>query len=45
MEALLTLLLSERIGDSDVTAPSSARGADVKAVRARIRDGMKGTQS
>ena len=45
MEALLTLLLSERISGGDVTAPSSARSADVEAVRAKIRDGMKGPQS
>jgi len=42
MEALLTLLLSEKIsGDTGV---SGARSADVEAVRAKIRDGMKGTQ-
>src|SRR5262245_61723485 len=43
MEALLTLLLSEKIGGGDVTGPSTARSADVEAVRAKIRDGMKGT--
>ncbi|HTK30885.1 MAG TPA: SPFH domain-containing protein [Candidatus Saccharimonadaceae bacterium] len=43
MEALLTLLLSEKIsGDTGV---SGTRSADVEAVRAKIRDGMKGTQS
>ena len=41
MEALLTMLLSEKIG-GDLTAPSTARSADVEAVRAKIREGMKG---
>src|SRR5262245_46285345 len=44
MEALLTLLLSERINASDIAVPSSARSADIESVRAKIRDGMKGSQ-
>jgi uncharacterized membrane protein YqiK len=43
MEALLTMLLSEKVG-GDLAAPSTPRSADTEAVRARIRDGMKGGQ-
>ena len=42
MEALLTMLLSEKIGSSEMGAPNAPRSADAEAVRAKIRDGMKG---
>jgi uncharacterized membrane protein YqiK len=41
MEGLLTMLLSEKIGES--VAISSERGADAEAMRQKIRDDMKGT--
>ncbi len=41
MEALLTMLLSEKIG-GDLGAPSGARSADAEAMRKKIADGMKG---
>ena len=44
MEALLTMLLSEKIG-GDLTAPAGARSADIEEIRAKIRDGMKYKQS
>src|SRR5437867_6315857 len=43
MEALLTLLLSEKVG-GDLAAPAGARSADIEEMRARIRDGMKDKQ-
>jgi uncharacterized membrane protein YqiK len=43
MEALLTMLLSEKIG-GNLTAPAGARSADIEEMRAKIRDGMKDTQ-
>jgi hypothetical protein len=42
MEALLTLLLSDKV--SGDVAPTTPRSADAEAVRAKIRDGMKGGQ-
>ena len=39
MEALLTLLLSEKIG-GDVGAPNTPRSAETEAVRRKIRDGL-----
>jgi uncharacterized membrane protein YqiK len=44
MEALLTMLLSEKVGN-DPGAPAVARSAEVEAIRAKIRDGMKGKSS
>ncbi|MEQ1832345.1 MAG: SPFH domain-containing protein [Candidatus Eisenbacteria bacterium] len=41
MEALLTLLLSEKIG-GDLAAPSTPRSADTEAMRKKIRDGLEG---
>ncbi len=41
MEALLTMLLSERMG-ADLAAPGTPRSADAEAMRKRIHDGMKG---
>jgi hypothetical protein len=40
MQALLTLLLSEKIG-ADVAAPSTPRSSDAEAVRKKIRDGLE----
>jgi uncharacterized membrane protein YqiK len=40
MQALLTLLLSDKIG-GDVTAPSTTRGAEAEAIRRQIREGME----
>ena len=40
MEALLTMLLSERIG-GDLVAPSTPRSAEAEAVRKHIREGME----
>ena len=40
MQALLTLLLSEKIG-GDVTAPSTTRSAEAEAIRRQIREGME----
>jgi len=39
MEALLTMLLSDKIG-ADVAAPSTPRSAETEAVRKTIRDGL-----
>jgi uncharacterized membrane protein YqiK len=41
MEALLTMLLSEKIG-ADVAAPSTPRSAEAEAVRQKIREGLDG---
>ncbi len=41
MEALLTLLLSEKIG-GDLAAPSTPRSADTEAMRKKIREGLEG---
>ena len=41
MEALLTMLLSERMG-TDLGAPSPPRSAEAEAMRRKITDGMKG---
>lgn len=41
MEALLTMLLSEKIG-GDLGAPTTPRSADAEAVRKKIRDGIDG---
>lgn len=41
MEALLTLLLSEKIG-GDLGAPTGARSAEADAMRKRIQDGLQG---
>jgi hypothetical protein len=40
MQALLTLLLSEKIG-GDAGAPSTARSAEAEAIRRQIREGME----
>jgi hypothetical protein len=40
MQALLTLLLSEKIG-GDVSAPSTTRSAEAEAIRRQIREGME----
>jgi uncharacterized membrane protein YqiK len=40
MQALLTLLLSEKMG-GDATAPSSPRSAEAEAIRQQIREGME----
>lgn len=40
MEALLTMLLSEKIGE--VVTPSGTRSADAEAMRKRIQDDMQG---
>jgi uncharacterized membrane protein YqiK len=40
MQALLTLLLSEKVG-ADVAAPSTPRSAEAEAVRQKIRDGLE----
>jgi uncharacterized membrane protein YqiK len=40
MQALLTLLLSEKVG-ADVAAPSTPRSAEAEAVRKKIRDGLE----
>ena len=40
MEALLTMLLSEKIGADVMGAPSGERSADAEAMRRKIRDGM-----
>ena len=40
MQALLTLLLSEKMG-GDATAPSSPRSAEAEAIRKQIREGME----
>ncbi|HEY7191849.1 MAG TPA: SPFH domain-containing protein [Vicinamibacterales bacterium] len=40
MEALLTLMLSERLG-GDINAPSTPRNASADAIRKRIEDDMK----
>jgi len=40
MEALLTLMLSERLG-GDINAPSAPRNASADAIRKRIEDDMK----
>ena len=45
MEALLTMLLSEKMGVDMLGPPSGERSADAEAVRKRIRDGMQGTDS
>jgi uncharacterized membrane protein YqiK len=42
MEALLTLMLSERLG-GDITAPTAPRNASADAIRKRIEDDMKRT--
>ncbi|HEY6195927.1 MAG TPA: SPFH domain-containing protein [Candidatus Eisenbacteria bacterium] len=41
MQALLTLLLSEKIG-GDAGAPSTPRSAETEAVRRKIREGLEG---
>jgi hypothetical protein len=41
MEGLLTMLLSEKIGES--VGVAGERGADAEAMRQKIRDDMKGT--
>ena len=41
MQALLTMLLSEKIG-GDLGAPSTPRSAETEAVRRKIRDGLEG---
>ena len=41
MQALLTMLLSEKIG-GDLGAPSTPRSAETEAVRQKIRDGFEG---
>ncbi len=41
MEALLTMLLSEKIG-GDLSAPSAPRSSEAEAVRSRIRGDMEG---
>ena len=41
MEALLTMLLSEKI-EGSLVANDSPRSAEAEAIRKRIRDGMKG---
>ena len=45
MEALLTMLLSEKVGVDMLGPPSGERSADAEAVRKRIREGMSGTDS
>jgi uncharacterized membrane protein YqiK len=40
MQALLTLLLSEKVG-ADVAGPSTPRSAETEAVRKTIRDGLE----
>jgi hypothetical protein len=40
MQALLTLLLSEKVG-GDAAAPSTPRSAEAEAVRRQIREGME----
>jgi uncharacterized membrane protein YqiK len=40
MQALLTLLLSEKVG-GDATAPATARSAEAEAIRRQIREGME----
>jgi uncharacterized membrane protein YqiK len=40
MQALLTLLLSEKVG-GDATAPSTERSAEAEAIRRQIREGME----
>jgi uncharacterized membrane protein YqiK len=40
MQALLTLLLSEKIG-GDVTAPSTPRSAEAEAIRQQLRESME----
>lgn len=42
MEALLTMLLSERMG-TDLAAPGTPRSSEAEAMRKRISDGMKGS--
>jgi len=41
MQALLTLLLSEKVGGADATAPSAPRSAEAEAIRRQIREGME----
>jgi uncharacterized membrane protein YqiK len=45
MEALLTMLLSEKVGVDMLGVSSGERSADAEAVRKRIREGMSGTDS
>src|SRR5262245_26461825 len=40
MQALLTLLLSEKIGGDGTAAPTTARSAEAEAIRRQIREGM-----
>jgi hypothetical protein len=40
MQALLTLLLSEKVS-GDATAPPTARSAEAEAIRRQIREGME----
>jgi len=40
MQALLTLLLSEKMG-GDASAPTTPRSAEAEAVRRQIREGME----
>jgi uncharacterized membrane protein YqiK len=40
MQALLTLLLSEKVG-GDATVPSTERSAEAEAIRRQIREGME----
>ena len=40
MEALLTLMLSERLG-GDINAPAAPRNASADAIRKRIEDDLK----
>jgi hypothetical protein len=40
MQALLTLLLSEKVG-GDTGAPSTPRSAETEAVRRKIREGLE----
>jgi uncharacterized membrane protein YqiK len=44
MEALLTMLLSEKI-EGSLVAGDSPRSAEAEAIRKRIRDGMKGNDT
>jgi uncharacterized membrane protein YqiK len=45
MEALLTMLLSEKVGVDMLGPPSGERSADAEAMRMRIREGMSGTDN